>query len=503
MRGRGRQADRLLATVMFTDIVGSTELAGRLGDRGWKQLIARHNSMIRRTLRRFGGRELDTAGDGFFVMFDRPAQAIDCAAAILQAVRPLDLELRVGIHMGEAEVMGGKVGGITVHAASRVMGMAAPGEILVTSIVKDLAAGADIRFEDRGVHELRGIPGEWRIYRAEPTQPPPAAADAESTQARFGWRWILAGIAVAATAAAVGTALLLSGLSRPAPIVPQPDSALLLDPTNGTFLRLVELEDPSEMVVYEGALWTLSVSGRTVIRVDPRTGAQAAVGLPGAPTGIAAGDGALWITTGFGSASGDPGVTRVGATTRQNEGNVPLGDGVDGVAVGDGAVWVTNRITNTLTRIDLTTRQVATELPVGEQPGAVVFDAGWVWVANSIDRTIWKINSSTVTKTAEVALADTPYDLVAAFDSIWVSCTLENRVVVVDPETNSIRETLTLPGPPRGITAGPSHIWVALSSRKVVRIDPADPQAFVSFDLAGAPEDVVVSDAGVWVSIRE
>ena len=274
MRARGRGTDRLLAALMFTDIVGSTELAGRLGDRGWKQLVARHNSTVRRELRRFGGRELDTAGDGFFVRFDRPAQAIDCAASILRALQPLDLHLRVGIHMGEAEVMGGKVGGIAVHAAARVMSMAAADEILVTSIVKDLAAGADITFEDRGVHELRGIPGEWRIFRAESTIPPAPSgveSDEPSRAGRVGLRWIVAGIGVAAVLAAVVTALVLSGLTRPPPITPHPDSIVLLEPSSGGFLRLVDLEDPSELVAYEGAIWATSVSGRTLIRVDPAT----------------------------------------------------------------------------------------------------------------------------------------------------------------------------------------------------------------------------------------
>src|SRR5688500_17322642 len=125
MRGRrGGGSDRLLATVMFTDIVGSTELASSLGDRAWKALVARHNAIVRRELKRFSGRELDTAGDGFFVIFERPAQAIDCAWAIIDALRPLNVKIRAGIHMGEVEVMDRKVAGIAVHAASRVLSLA-------------------------------------------------------------------------------------------------------------------------------------------------------------------------------------------------------------------------------------------------------------------------------------------------------------------------------------------------------------------------------------------
>ncbi len=169
MLRRGAKTDRLLTTVMFTDVVGSTELAGRLGDRAWKNLIARHNSIVRRELKRFNGKELDTAGDGFFAMFERPAQAIDCAWAVRHSLRSIDLQIRAAIHMGEVEVMGGKVGGIAVHAASRVLALTEPGQIYTTGIVHDVVAGSDIVFADRGVHELRGVSGTWHLYAVEQT----------------------------------------------------------------------------------------------------------------------------------------------------------------------------------------------------------------------------------------------------------------------------------------------------------------------------------------------
>ena len=157
-------ADRVLATVLFTDLVGSTERAAELGDRRWRELLEQHNSIVRGELSRFRGREVDTAGDGFLATFDGPARAIRCASAIRDAVRTLRLEIRAGLHTGECELVEGKVGGIAVHTGARVVGAAAPGEILVSATVRDLVAGAGIEFADRGTHELRGVPGEWRLY---------------------------------------------------------------------------------------------------------------------------------------------------------------------------------------------------------------------------------------------------------------------------------------------------------------------------------------------------
>jgi class 3 adenylate cyclase len=164
--------DRVLATVLFTDIVGSTEKAVELGDRAWREVLERHHVAIRRELVRFRGREIDTAGDGFFACFDGPARAIRCAQAITESVRELGLELRAGLHTGECEVVNGKVGGIAVHIGARVAGAAGEGEVLVSQTVKDLVAGSNIAFADRGSAALKGIPGEWRLYAVERSQPP-------------------------------------------------------------------------------------------------------------------------------------------------------------------------------------------------------------------------------------------------------------------------------------------------------------------------------------------
>jgi class 3 adenylate cyclase len=156
--------DRVLATVLFTDIVGSTERAAALGDRRWREVVEQHHSAIRTLLARYRGVEMDTAGDGFFASFEGPARAVRCATAIVDAVGPLGVEVRAGLHTGEMERIDGKMGGVAVNIGARVAAMAAPSEVLVSQTVKDLMVGSDLRFEDRGSHELKGVPGAWKVY---------------------------------------------------------------------------------------------------------------------------------------------------------------------------------------------------------------------------------------------------------------------------------------------------------------------------------------------------
>jgi class 3 adenylate cyclase/alpha-beta hydrolase superfamily lysophospholipase len=158
------EPDTVLATVLFTDIVDSTRKVAELGDRGWAELVSRHHSIVRRHLDAFRGTEVDTAGDGFLASFEGPLRAIRCARAIGESVRSLGLEVRAGLHTGECERVEGKIGGLAVNIGARVAAAASPGEVLVSSTVKDLVAGSAVVFEDRGTHELKGVPGEWRLY---------------------------------------------------------------------------------------------------------------------------------------------------------------------------------------------------------------------------------------------------------------------------------------------------------------------------------------------------
>jgi class 3 adenylate cyclase/pimeloyl-ACP methyl ester carboxylesterase len=169
IREEEAELDRVLATILFTDIVGSTEKAAALGDQRWRGLLARHDSTVRALVTRYRGTEINTTGDGFFATFDGPARAVRCARAIVEAVKPLGVEVRAGLHTGEITTREGEVGGLAVHIGARVGALAGASEVLVSHTLKDLVAGSGLAFEDRGAHRLKGVPDEWRLFAAGPT----------------------------------------------------------------------------------------------------------------------------------------------------------------------------------------------------------------------------------------------------------------------------------------------------------------------------------------------
>jgi pimeloyl-ACP methyl ester carboxylesterase len=166
VRSQEADLDRMLATVMFTDIVDSTATAAELGDKGWRDLVERHHGLVRAMLGRFRGAEVDTAGDGFFATFDGPARGVRCAQAIVEAVPDLGIEVRAGVHTGEVESIAGKVGGIAVNIGARIASLAGPSEVLVSHTVEGLVSGSGLTFEDAGDHQLKGVPGSWHLFRA-------------------------------------------------------------------------------------------------------------------------------------------------------------------------------------------------------------------------------------------------------------------------------------------------------------------------------------------------
>jgi len=237
--------ERTLVTVLFTDIVGSTERAAALGDRRWKELLLQHHAIVRQELQRFGGREIDTAGDGFLASFEGPERAVRCALAVSHAVRPLGINVRVGLHTGECEVIGEKVGGIGLHIGARVAGLAKADEVLVSSTVKDLVAGSGLRFMDRGVHALRGIPGEWRLFSAEDVQSEEGRRPDHYRRAPRGLKPAL-WVTVAALTVAAGGLLWAWRVSQPA--APMPAGASAATETDNAQQRVRALQNQANLL---------------------------------------------------------------------------------------------------------------------------------------------------------------------------------------------------------------------------------------------------------------
>jgi class 3 adenylate cyclase len=500
LRRRG-SSRRVLATVLFTDIVGSTAAAAAIGDAKWRALIAEHDKAARAIVGRFHGTFVRGTGDGLLATFDSPARGVQCAQALVDGMKPLTVDIRAGLHTGEIEYGGNDLAGIAVHIGARVGSLAGPGEILVTSTVRELTAGADVAFSDRGVHEFKGVPGEWHVYAVEwqhaeaPAGASGASDDAAARRTRPRRAVVGAWIAGAALVAVVALALLVRVSAPPAP-VPQPHSAIRIDPATNTVAAVVPAGNSPTGIATDGdTVWVLSQADR-LLTGFPMAG--------GSPTGIAGGAGAIWITFGFG-ASGTTGgmLLRVAAGAEQQQQKILIGSGAAGIAFDGGGAWVINGIANDLTKVDAATRAVSGTVPLAEQPVAVTTGEGSVWVVNAGNRTVWRLDARTMKKNVETAVPDRPTAIAVGFGRAWVTSDSGHSLAVIDASSNGLLATIVLDQTPRGIAAGADAVWIATTQGALLRIDPNSRAVTATIPLPGTADNVVATNGSVWVTVQQ
>jgi class 3 adenylate cyclase/streptogramin lyase len=499
-------SERRLLTVLFTDIVGSTDLAVEMGDARWRELIARHHRIVRGELRRFGGREIDTAGDGFFATFDRPAQAIRCAAGVVHAVRELGIEVRAGLHLGEVEVAGKNVGGVSVHAGARVLAAADPGEILVSATLRELVAGSGLEFADRGQHTLRGVPGTWQLFgleavdgRAlEPVPDPPTAAE---RRAAIAAPTILRRSRVPAAIAALVVLLLVAAvLTRSSdrspranregePQIPPLNTVVNVDPTSETVLHTTTHALQAhgggnpKIVVGEGGVW---VRSRNLVHIDPATGEiegdpldplEISVIDPLADRGVEVGYRAVWIG-GLRSANGvallrwDPATNEPLAATR-----VPTDSPLTDVALGYGSVWLAF-VDGRVFRLEAETTDVEATIPVGGSLDGVVVGADGVWALDIANGTLTRVDPRTEEVGHPTELAGSILAMAADDDRVWLLDAVGHVVIPIDP-AGVKRDPIPVGSKPSGIAVGLGSVWVCDEGGDVYQIDPLTKQTNV------------------------
>jgi class 3 adenylate cyclase/streptogramin lyase len=521
MRRRSAAGRRFLATVLFTDIVGSTDIATELGDRRWRELLARHHSIIRRELKRFGGKEIDTAGDGFFATFEAPAEGVRCACAASEALQDLGIDIRAGLHVGECELMGKKVGGIAVHTGARVLSASGAGEVLVTSTAKDLVAGSRIDFKDHGVHQLKGIPGEWRLFvvTAVDGHERPAHLEPESAihiretiepapllARRRGS--IAAAVAVLIVAAGIGGVVITRGGGT---IVPGINVVGEIPAGSDGFSREIAVGGtPIGVAAGEGSIWVINEADGTITRIDPNASdpVVATKSTFGAPTGIAAGEGATWISTGFGTAGGSSSkLYRFDPASNEVTSASDLPAGTQAVAVGDAAVWVGDRLNGQVLRFDPKTNRID-RIRVGPQPIAIAIGDGNqapVWVADGLDARVWRIDPATG-KADPFDVAAVPSGLaVDGLGNVWVTSSAGNSITRLDTTGNTVTTiTAGVPAGPAAVVVVGDNVWVAGAvSHEVVRIDAATNRVVQTLFVTGSPSGLAADPNGdVWVTVR-
>jgi class 3 adenylate cyclase/streptogramin lyase len=488
-------SERRLLAVLFTDIVGSTDLAVEMGDAPWREVITRHHRLVRQLLKRFGGREIDTAGDGFFATFEKPAQAVRCAAAAAEAVRGLGIEIRAGLHLGEVEVSGKKVGGVAVHTGARVMAVATAGEVLVTETLRELVSGAGFGFTARGTHTLKGIPGDWRLHAlasvdGEPLGSPldaPTAAERRATvvppillRRRLVPAAVGAGLLLLVIAAAV-----LRDTDRTAPngegaTVPPLNSVVNFDPDTGAILHLTPEVlighggGNPKLAVGEGGVW---IHSKFLEHLDLHTGAVLADrvtmetdGHPGADPGIEFGARAVWIGGGL---HGDHAVLlRWDPATDEQLPDIPIRSDVlpNDLVVTGKAVWVTFP-DGRLVELDPRTTKIVAHTVTGQFIDGMVLGAGGLWILDITDGTLTRVDPLTLEISDPTEFSGSVLGMAADDDRVWLLEAVGDDVIPVDAAGTS-GDPIPVGPDPSGIATGLGAVWVTDEGGDVYRIDP-------------------------------
>jgi class 3 adenylate cyclase len=479
-------ARRRLATVLFLDIVGSTSLAAELGDARWRVVLARFRQLVRRELKRCGGREQDTAGDGFFATFDEPVQALRCAAAIVAGVQELGIDVRAGVHTGECEQIDGKLGGIAVHIGARVMSLGGAAAVVSTGTVRDLVAGSGARFDEFGTHELKGIEGTWILYRLRSIEvelPPPLAPDVAAARLasvtshsrRLRGRPLAAG-ALALVVAAVAGVEIASHVGRAAS---GPPAMLRLDPAANRVASSVHdarLGCPCgpNLWAVNGTLWERTgPDGKSVSIRALRSGRLLRTfPLPISTAGFAVGFGAIWLDEpGIATNTTDPigRIVRVDELSGRVLARIPVpGDLRNGtIAIGSSVVWVLDQ-DGTLFRIDPGTDRINGRFATGALETTILVPAsGYEWICECINHDLLRYDAAT--RTAKTFhFAEQPWHLVGVDGprsrTVWLLDGQGNTLTSVDPETGQPGQPIGLTGRPTQAVLARGSIWVAAGS---------------------------------------
>ena len=527
--------DHLLATVMFTDIVGSAEVATELGNRRWRVLLDRHHVIVRRALKRHGGKEIDNAGDGFFAAFHDQADAIRCACEISDAVKELGIDIRAGLHVGQAEIVGRKLGGLAVNAGARLMSQARPGEVLVSGVMRDLVAGSGFTFEDRGSITLKGIPGEWHVFavsavegatRQSPLKPTKAAELRGSirppplTKRRVG-----RALAVALIVAVLFIALLLT-TNAGKQVLPQtlrvdPNSLIRIDPATGDLKAVTPIAAPGAgqltAVSMPREIWVASPDNQVISRVDadenesldPFGGfgrvrsarlfafRRRISGTSQGRLGIVSSGPFVW-TLGNGNS-----ISKIDSSNLEVLRTRTIAGAPDLLAKGFGRVWVLSL--GEVTSIN--TRSLAIDLrtPIGDVcSNGIAVGEGAVWVSNPCDGSVLKIDPRSGA-TTRIPVGGGPSDIGIGFGSVWVS-SLDGTETRIDPESGRIEDVIAIGKASDSLVSGSvpaaGYMWATSPSTKsIVWIDPATNDVEGRINLPYSPLRIVAAFGSIWVTV--
>jgi class 3 adenylate cyclase/streptogramin lyase len=520
--------ERRIATVLMLDVVGSTNIAAQLGDARYRELSSRFNRSVRVSLKRFGGKEEDHAGDGFFATFPQPDRAIRCAAALAEEVRSLGIEIRSGIHTGQTEDQAGKTHGIAVVIGARVMSLANAGDILVTSTTKELVTGSGFGFEDFSAHELKGVPGTWQVFAVtgvndEQRAPPlPAAEAAERLAAlhpstgreRPSHRGLMAG----AAAGIVAVGILAIMLSRNEPpgsngerrlragsVVQLDDRGRLIasidasTPTRFSALGITLPVSNHAMVVGQGGVWLTRIP-HFLIHVDPKD-ADVRSRLILEPSNfsfsinVAEGANAIWVCYEHGLLRVNPATDEQRLVVKLSRSSTTLD-----VATGEGAIWM-GMGDGAILRLDPSSGQ--RRWVHGVDPiDNIAVGHGSIWTVDVLGSTVTRYDPDTMRKLATIPVSGGVDILVIGEKTVWALSRTLGTLTEIDPAVDAVGRFVQVGANPTSIAAGLGAIWVGDADGSIRRIDEATRQV-TTIPLGARPRAIAVDEDTdtLWIDV--
>jgi peptide/nickel transport system substrate-binding protein len=490
-----------IATVMFTDVEASTDTTTRLGDDAAAALFDAHHSLVRRLIADHGGRNVESTGDGFLVLFDSPRHALGCALAIQRELASREDGIRVRIGLNAGEIMEGDDGlfGAAINLTKRVMDRAEGGQVLMTDAVRQLVGTVpEAHFRDRGRFAPKGFPERVRLYevrpvtRAPPPRPPP--------RRRRSRRPMIVAAALAAAAVAAGVLIAAKPGEEPVPVTP--NSVAVVDAEEGRVVASVPVGvDPTDVAVGNGSVWVTNSADDSVTQIGARSRRVAGSVSPGvAFGGLGVGRSGVWV------ADTQRPAARVIDPTFRAARSVPLATNsapsARAVAAADDAVWIAGSAG--VTRVDPRTETTVAHVPVGNEPNGVAIGEGAVWISDGLDGTLTRIDPATNEPVALIAVGQGASGVAVDGTGVWVPVPTEDRVKRIDPATNAVADTVRIPGGPAAVAVGEDGVWVtSRRSGTLTRIDPRSATVASTLQIGHSPQGVAVAGGAVWVAVQK
>jgi class 3 adenylate cyclase len=513
---------RSLGAVLFTDIVGSTAIAAEMGNTRWGELVARHHRIVRRLVSRFGGHEVDTAGDGFFVTFERPADAIRCAVEATEAVRELGIEIRAGVSFGELESVGRKASGLVVNTAARVMSVAGPGEVLVPGSVREIVPGAGITFAEHGVHQLKGLEGEFRLFGVtgldgrEVTPPAEVEEAAERRREIFptGRRRtaLMVGVAAGALAVILGISILLlsgepaeSRKERPGPLQ---NAVARIDVETGDVRSAISLSGAGpdtglgfvdhRLAVGEGGVWL--VRPPSLLHIDPLHEEVRSelidIGVGQSQT-VVTGFDAVWTLSA-------EIVYRVNPATddREISLDLPTTGGITTYSLALGGAVFVGVSDGTLVRLDPRTG-ARDQVDTGSSIDVIAATKNDVWLVDVLANAVIRVDARSLRQIGRpIQIAGSLDQIAASGDNVWILDKGLGQVTRIDANSNTVRGSARVGDDSTDMAVGAGAVWVGDRGGSVYRVDASTLEATeipVGAEVRGVGVDA--TSGSLWVYV--